>query len=661
MAKDVKIRYKGQVLGIDELIREVNETYRGVLELHNEAALRERERTDLSTMREEIKRLSLELEETYRGILELASELDMAHNSLLKSEKNIELVSAATKLVLWEWNINDNVFKFITVMPGSLGYYLNESCEGVDSFLGMIHPDDFLWFAAKWESFLSGKDQVIRCECRMRAEHGGWLWVLYSARATELDAEGRLQRAVGTVLDIEEQKKAAESVRKINRALEERVSKRTVELEESTRHLQEEIIRRQDVERALQKARIQAEKASREKSDFLARMSHELRTPLHAISGYAELLSKDRSLSGEQERRIGIINRSGTHLLGLINDILDLSKIEAGYISLENSAFCVREMADDVEQMLKGRAVEKNIGLMFSVVSDVPSQVVTDQAKLRQILINLIGNAIKFTDHGGVVVRLFMVGGHDGQSEDRHEDQRLQCMVTDSGCGIDKNERESIFEPFSQGMKKRNKAVKVGDIYSKGYEGGSGLGLAICRRYANFMGGEITYSANPSGGSIFTVDIPVEYLTQGDMQNERDSDDKEETLSGVLDDQRNVFVVDDEEINCLLLEEMLEPAGFQVRTAFDATSALAMLDTYRPDIILMDYSLPDMTGAQVTSIIKKKMDVPVIIVSGHTYEACRDDEMIACVDDWLVKPFKKKELLEKMAMYLKKVEEQEGV
>ncbi|NIQ12658.1 MAG: PAS domain-containing protein, partial [Gammaproteobacteria bacterium] len=306
---------------------------------------------------------SRELEETYRGVLELANELDIAHHNLVTAERNIELVSETTRLVMWEWAPGMNGFDFSGFSTGAMGQALDNLCSGEDGVAACMYPDDLAGYHREWDGLLSGRRAVMRFECRLLMDKDTWLWVLFTARVTGRSEDGRATRVVGTVLDIEEQKNAESSVRKLNEALEKRVEQRTRDLKRVNARLKNEIAVRIKVERDLEAAKMEAERASIEKSRFLARMTHELRTPLHAIIGYADLLTEDERLPEEQKSRIDIINVSGAHLLSLINDILDLSRIESGRIELNNREFSLPDLVSSIYDMLKVRADEKKLGL----------------------------------------------------------------------------------------------------------------------------------------------------------------------------------------------------------------------------------------------------------------------------------------------------------
>jgi PAS domain S-box-containing protein len=373
-----------------------------------------------------------------------------------------------------------------------------------------------------------------------------------------------------------------------------------------------------ELEKTLVLARTEAENASRMKSEFLANMSHELRTPLNAILGFTQLLSDDRNLTERQKDRIGTISRSGEHLLALINDILDISKIEAGKMELRESAFDLPRFLSDMAEMFELRCKKKGLTLYADGTQDLPRWVEGDIGKLRQVLVNLLGNAVKFTEDGGVGV----LAGRDGD--------RVRFEVRDTGRGIPSGELEGIMQPFVQAS-------------TTDHEGGTGLGLAISKRYVAMMGGELKVESELGKGSVFSFSLP---LREGAAPPARE----EEPLGSFRikgGAEARALVVDDQGQNRLVLKEMLEGIGFAVVEASNGAEALLRARENPPAIVFMDIKMPVMDGYAAVAELKRDPLTGSIVVFALTASAfTQDEERIASsgFDGYLAKPFKRSAL-----------------
>jgi len=375
-----------------------------------------------------------------------------------------------------------------------------------------------------------------------------------------------------------------------------------------------------------------AEDADRAKSAFVSNMSHEIRTPLNAIMGFAQILERDPSLSERQYEQVHTITRSGRHLLHLINDILDISKIESGQLTLHKNKFCLRTLLDDIELMFRSRADGKGIQFLIDRDKSVPQYIVADEGKLRQILVNLLGNAVKFTKSGGVSLRVKA----DEKDETGHgEDMTVNLMfeVEDSGPGIPEEDMENIFHSFSQS--------KAGMD-----AGGTGLGLPISKRLINLMGGSLSVDSEVGRGSVFRFNIQVEETDAPEKQLEIKELSHVESLQAGTGALR-VLVVDDQIDNRNLLRHILEPAGFEIKEASNGEEALELFESWSPHAVLMDLRMPVMDGYEATRRIKstpKGKDVPVIAVTASVFEDKRQDVISAGMDEYLRKPFRPEEL-----------------
>lgn len=392
-----------------------------------------------------------------------------------------------------------------------------------------------------------------------------------------------------------------------------------------------------------------AEAANRSKSEFLTNMSHELRTPLNAILGFAQLMNRDTSFTPQQQENIGIINRSGEHLLSLINDVLDMSKIEAGKISLSENAFDLYQLLRTIQEMFQLKAESKGLQLLIDYTPEVPQYVHADESKLRQILINLLGNAIKFTQAGGVILRVVIgkderlwTNDIDAQAACRRLGQiTLHFEVEDTGAGIAPHEIESLFEPFVQTETGRKS------------QQGTGLGLPISRKFVQLMGGDITLSSTLGQGTIFKFDIQLKLASCADLQELQ----QVRRVIGLEPGQPEyrILVVDDRDLNRRLLTKMLSPMGFQVREAENGQEAIAVWESWEPHLIWMDMRMPVMNGYEATKQIKSHLKGQATAILALTASVLEEEKAIvlgAGCEDFVRKPFREEVIWEKMAKYL---------
>ena len=426
------------------------------------------------------------------------------------------------------------------------------------------------------------------------------------------DSNARIVGVSSINRDISEQKRNEQELRRYKDHLEDEVQQRTADL----------VL-----------ARNAAETANRAKSVFLANMSHELRTPLNAILGFSSLMRKDAQLQESHRQNLDIINRSGEHLLTLINDVLDMAKIESGRVQLDEAAFDLGSMVRDVTDMMEIRAKEKGLQLLIDQSSRFPRYIVGDETHLRQILINLLGNAIKFTEQGGVTIRL-------GTRRNAHA--HLLIEIEDSGPGISDEDQKIIFEPF----------VQLGE---QGINKGTGLGLTITRQFVQLMGGSIQLESMLGQGSIFRLDLPLKEAAESEIYKMSESTHGE--ILGLAPGQGDirVLIVEDQLDNQLLLSRLMDSVGIFYKIAENGLQGVEMFQSWHPKLIWMDRRMPFMDGLEATRQIRKLPGgdkVKIVAVTASAFKEQRAELLEAGMDDFVRKPYRASEIYDCLSKHL---------
>jgi PAS domain S-box-containing protein len=510
----------------------------------------------------------------------------------------------------WEYWVNPEG-KFIYITPSverTTGYRAEDFENNPTLIDSIIYADDrHLWESHVHRYLVEGMgDEISELDFRIVQKSGDICWVTHSCRPVR-DHDGHYLGRRVTVRDITVRKQAEDELKHHRDHLEKLVEERTATLATAMR---------------------QAESANQAKSVFLANMSHELRTPLNAILGFSDLLSRHEGLSGEQKETLAIIHKSGDHLLGLINDVLDVAKIEAGRVELEPVPFDFGGMIADVIEMLRARAQDKGLQLLIDQSSKFPRFIVGDETRLRQILINLISNAIKATEKGGITLRLGLK---------HNKADHLHIEVEDTGIGIAPEDQARIFNAFVQ-------------IGPQSKQQGTGLGLTITRHFVELMRGKLTLTSTVGQGSIFRVDLPVQLARPEDI---RPVPKVRGEVIGLEPGQSTcrVLVAEDQQDNRILLVRLLESVGFEVRGVENGAEAVEQFESWQPHFIWMDQRMPEMDGMEAARRIRALPGGDAVKMASETASTFKEDDMeltAAGFDAVIHKPFLPEQIFECM-------------
>ncbi|MEI7633793.1 MAG: PAS domain S-box protein [bacterium] len=529
------------------------------------------------------------------------TERKRVEEQLKQATDRLMLAARAGNVGIWDYDVVNNRLAWDDQMFRLYGITQDQFGGAYEAWQAGVHPEDRqrgdeeIRFALLGEKDFDTEFRVVWLDGSIRN--------IRALALVQRDASGQPLRMIGTNWDITAEKQAEAELRETNSQL--------------------------------QSAMMAAESANHAKSLFLASMSHEIRTPMNAIIGFGEILRADPLLTPLQHNYMEIINRNGEHLLNIINDVLEMSKIEAGQVALSSAVFNLRDLLADAEMVFRPQAEAKGLRWLMDRADSVPRYVTGDAVKLRQVLINLLGNAVKFTERGGVTMRVWAdtVEGQPGAA-------RLVAEIEDSGPGIAPEEQGLLFRSFSQ--------AGPGDKRS-----GAGLGLAISRKFARLMGGDISMTSELGRGSCFRFDAVVqsaEAVAAGNEASRRRSARLQAGAGPV-----RVLVVDDNPDVRIILAALLKPAGFEVQEAVNGREALQVIEKWLPHVVLMDMRMPDMDGCETMRRMKDTeagRAIPVITISASVMSSDEERAKKVGSDAFIHKPFQKERLFDELKRLL---------
>jgi len=571
----------------------------------------------------------------------------------LKHERaRLASIIEGTSVGTWEWNVQAGHTQYNARWAEIVGYTLDELApHTVNVWLKLIHPQDEPRVKRALQKHFEKKTQIYECELRIKHKDGHWVWIQDRGRVAQWTDDGKPFMMFGFYIDITERKHWEQKLKQSEQRLKEqneeylalneelteingRLKERERQLKEQNEEylsLNEELTESNQriisINSELALAREKAEESDRLKSSFLANMSHEIRTPMNAIVGFSEILLRPNITSEKQKLYTEVLNASCNQLLGIINDVLDISKIETGQVVIHTSELNVNKMLRGVKSMFEHNANNKKNRLTLSLhLPDSHSYMITDEGKVTQVVTNLVSNAIKFTDNGTIEVGYQVKG------------EQVEFWVSDTGIGISPEDQAIVFDRFRQ----------VDSSPKKNY-GGTGLGLSICKAYVEMLGGEIGVQSQEGKGSrfYFTLHfIPVQ--SKGDRVVS--SYQPKYDFSG-----KTILVAEDEPANFFYLNELLHDTGVTIIHVEDGAQAVKQVESNdKIDLVLMDIKMPVMTGIKATEIIRGKgISTPIVALTAYAMSGDKERCLAAGCSDYVVKPIIRNELLSTIEMFLK--------
>jgi PAS domain S-box-containing protein len=532
-----------------------------------------------------------ELKTLNASIRDMVRLMDSRYVAMHASEERLQIASSAAAIGIWDWDIINDVVVWDEQMYRLYGFEGRRVDKPFEMWRTMLHPDDAIPTEALLRQALQGTAEFDG-EFRVIWEDGSVHYMKGDAMIFR-DANGKPSRMVGVNYDVTASRVAQQELRRHRIHLEDLVAERTNALSVAVR---------------------QAQTANQAKSVFLANMSHELRTPLNSVIGFSRLMADSKNMLPEEKRNLAIIHRSGQHLLTLINDILELSKIEAGRAVLQTEVVKLDDMLQEVMDMVSMRAGQTGVELELDSAG-LPTGARVDGTKLRQVLLNLMSNAVKFTARGKVTLKV-RGGSRDGACQ-------LAFAVIDNGPGISAEDQVRIFDPFIQAD-------------GPGAKEGTGLGLTISREFVQLMGGALSVQSMPGAGATFQFTIAAQVADSPQPQGEDKVAALEPQQRG-----RRILVADDNADGCALLESLLKPLGFEVAVVGDGAQALAMVDVWQPDLVFMDWRMPALDGLSATRQIRANATVAqprIVMLTASAFAEERQEALNAGADEFMRKP-----------------------
>ena len=534
---------------------------------------------------------------------------NLAEQQLKKSEERWQLALEGNNDGMFDWNCQSNQTFYSSRYQTMLGYAETELGVHNDAWINLIHPEDLDLTLKTTKDYLEKKTLNYSQELRLRCKDGTYKWILARAKAL-FNENGLPIRMIGSHTDITERKQA--------------------ELE-------------------LAKAKEAADFANKAKSEFLANMSHELRTPLNGILGYVQILQRDRNLTPKQIEGVNVIKHCGNHLLNLIADILDLSKIEAKRMELLESDFHFSSFLHSVIKICEVRSSQKGITFTYLPSANLPVGVLTDDKRLRQVLLNLLGNAIKFTEDGGITFKVDEIGSSVSISESDASDQltytmhKVRFQIEDTGIGISAEQLENVFLPFEQAGNAKANAE------------GTGLGLAISQKIVEIMGSSIHLKSQSGKGSIFWFDLDLKASKDSVDWSQINRKHSNRKIIGFTGKSQTILLVDDKWENRTVLVRLLEEIGFKIIEASNGQEALNLATKNKPDLVITDLVMPVMDGFEMIRQVRRSPDLQdtvIIVTSASVFSKDETKSLETGGNDFLPKPIHYDSLLAKIEKHL---------
>jgi len=629
-------RVRAVLAGLPRLLAQVNDTYlqheRDVSLAQRSLDLSSQELTDanqrlwaerlqmersLGTLRETLGRegalavpgdvpagqSSSDLETVSQQVGRLVHDMATARDALRLSEQRLALAVQSSGVGLWDWNLETDAVYFSPEWAGMLGYDAQDLVPHAQTLVGLLHPEDGIRFGETMGAYFSQvQPDVYRDDVRLRCHDGSYKWVEFKGRIVEMSPDGEPRRATGVSLDI--------SARKA-------------------------------LEQAMAQAQTAAEAASQAKGDFLANMSHEIRTPMNGVLGLTELCLSTE-LNTEQRGYLEMVQSSAQALLTVINDVLDFSKIEANRLDIEHIPFDLGQAVRHAMAPLRHRASRAGLTLNANLSQRLPVWRLGDSARLRQVLVNLVGNAIKFTEAGTVTLTVEPVTppAHVESPSGTTDVQWLKFAVTDTGIGMTLEQQTRVFEAFAQA-----------DTSISRRFGGTGLGLTITQRLVRLMGGELNVSSVAGRGTTFWFVLPLPVTDSPDTV-------VIPTMEVTLPRGLQVLVAEDHPVNQVVARKVLEHFGMVVTLVSNGLQAVEACANNRYDLVFMDIQMPELDGFEATRRVrahelqKGLTPVPIVAMTAHAMEGYRQRCEAGGMDGYVTKPIERKWLVKELQRVL---------